>query len=143
MRLTRSSLSKMVWVCNVGRFSVLICSMKPTLKFFARIVLTAALLIVTIVNAGAQPKPQNASLLFNGMSNLVSSTVATFTLSNGSPAHIACIPQATEYQTNQTWARVSLMGNSQRLTRKWMGVPEELLPGKAALFMVPPPYTNC
>src|SRR5262245_46423041 len=113
--------------------------MKPALKFFTGIGLTAVLLIATIVNAGAQSKPQNASLLFNGMSNLVSSTMAVFTLTNGSPAHIACIPEAIEYQTNQTWARVSLMGNSQRLVRKWTSAPQELLLGKAALFMVPLP----
>jgi hypothetical protein len=113
------------------------------LKIHARFALMLTLLIAPIVHVSAQPKPQNASLLFSGTSNLVSSTVTTFTLTNGTPAHIACIPQAVEYQTNQTWITVPLTGPSQRLVRTWTAVPEELRPGQARLFMVPPPYTNC
>ncbi len=37
---------------------------------------------------------------------------------------------------------MSLTGKALGLTRKWIGIPEELKPGEAITFMVPPPVTN-
>lgn len=84
----------------------------------------------------------NASLLLVAATNTVSGPIATFVLSNGTPAHICCVPEAIERQTNGAWARMSLFGNGQRLTRKWKGVPEELQPKQAARFTIPAPWTN-
>ena len=85
---------------------------------------------------------QNAALIFCGFTNLPAGSFAAFCLSNGTAAHFACVPEAFEQANAQGWLRAPLTTGSRRGPRDWMGVPEELSPGQAATFLVPPPASN-
>lgn len=106
-------------------------------------VVAFALLTVVVAKAADTNAP-TATLIFTGMTNSSSGKVARFVLTNGTSAHVVAMPIAFEYQTNNVWKQVPLLGNNYyRLIRRWTGLPEELRAGRAASFIVPPPYTNC
>jgi hypothetical protein len=77
-----------------------------------------------------------------GVTNLPSGSFAIFCLSNSTGTHIACVPEAFEQPGAGVWVRTPLTGRASRAVRDWIGVPEELKPGEAVTFMVPPPTTS-
>jgi hypothetical protein len=114
-----------------------------------RIIVVAVLLVVAGVAvsiafladrsrvASHQPPIRDASLLFLGVTNLPTGKFAVFCLTNGTRAPIACIPEALESKTGETWTRQSLMSKGSRFVRDWIGVREELKPRQAFTFLVP------
>ena len=85
---------------------------------------------------------RKASLLLLGVTNLPAGNFAVFCLSNSTGTHIACVPEAFEQASAGAWVRTPLTGRASRAVRDWIGVPEELKPGQAVSFMVPPPTTK-
>ncbi len=86
--------------------------------------------------------PRDASLLLVGFTNLPSGSFAVFCLTNGTKAHFACVPRALEEFRGSVWVPTALTGPASRQLRNWIGLREELKPGEAFTFMVPPPTTN-
>ncbi len=86
--------------------------------------------------------PQVATLLHLGSTNLNSLNFAVFCLTNGTSAHFACIPEAFEELNEGIWIRTPLTGRARRVVGNWIGVGEELQPGQAFTFFVPPPTTG-
>ena len=85
---------------------------------------------------------RDASLLFLGVTNLLTGSFAMFCLSNCTRAHIACVPEALELVSAGAWVRTPLTGRASHAVRDWIGVQEELRPGEAFTFLVPPPTTS-
>jgi hypothetical protein len=65
-----------------------------------------------------------------------------FCLTNGTRAHIVCVPEAIEQVSAGAWVRTPLTGGARRPGRDWIGVQEELRAGEAFTFLVPPPTTG-
>lgn len=84
---------------------------------------------------------RDASLLLVRVPQPPTSGFARFCLTNGTRAHIACVPEAFEQTSAGTWVRAPLTGGAKRAVRDWVGVPETLGPGEATTFLVPPPTT--
>jgi hypothetical protein len=82
---------------------------------------------------------QDASLLLLGGTNLPTGSFTIFCLTNGTMAHIVCVPEAIEQVSAGAWVRSPLTGKARRAVRNWIGVQEELRPGGAFTFLVPPP----
>jgi hypothetical protein len=85
---------------------------------------------------------QDASLLVLGVTNLPAGSFTMFCLSNGTRAHIVCVPEAFEQAGAGAWVRTPLTGQASRAVRDWIGVQEELGPGVTFTFLVPPPTTS-
>ena len=88
------------------------------------------------------PIARDASLLLLGNTNLSGHSFAILRLTNGSRAHIACMPEAFEQASAGAWVRTPLVNGANRALRGWIGVREELKPSEAFTFLVPPPTTN-
>src|SRR5690242_6447888 len=106
------------------------------------VVLGAVVVLLSMRGRVRAPLSPDASLAFLDMTNLAAGKFAMFSLSNGTLHHIVCIPEAFEQDSTNTWVRTSLTGRASRPVRSWLGVKEELKPGEAFTFMVPPPVTN-
>lgn len=111
-----------------------------------RLILIACLvfaLVGSIVKWGSvtarTSRAREASLQLLGVSNLPAGSFAVFCLSNSTGTDIACVPEAFEQPIAGAWVHTPLTGRASRTVRDWIGVPEELKPGKAVSFMVPPP----
>jgi hypothetical protein len=88
-------------------------------------------------------RPQDASLDFVGFTNVpIKGQYAMFCLTNGTRVPIVCVPDAVEQLNEGAWMRTPLTGRARRVLRDWIGVQEELRPGEAFTFSVPPPTTN-
>jgi hypothetical protein len=86
---------------------------------------------------------QQALLLFVGFTNgSAKGDYAAFRLTNSTRAHIVCVPESIEQSNAGAWVITPLTGRAKRRVRDWVGVKEELRPGEAFTFLVPPPTTN-
>ncbi len=110
------------------------------------LLLVLGMLVVRLAKSGGSktrsPAPKDASLLYLGPANRNNQNFAVFCLTNGTKTHFACIPEAVEELNGSTWVRSTLTGNASRLLRAWIGLREELEPGQAFAFYVPPPATG-
>ena len=121
-----------------------------TMKRFTTVACLAAALGISAVLVLRQPAPQarpshaeEASLLFVGFTNVpAKGTHAMFCLTNSTRAHLVCVPDSVEQATAGVWVRTALTGKASRAVRHWVGLKEELFPGEAFTFSVPPPTTN-
>jgi len=86
---------------------------------------------------------QDVLLRFVGFTNVpTKGQHAMFCLSNSTTAHIVCVPDSIEQSNAGAWVPTPLTGRARRTVRDWVGVKEELRPGEAFTFLVPPPTTN-
>jgi hypothetical protein len=111
-------------------------------RLLTTVCLVLALGGIVLLLARRTRGPGQASLLLLGVTNLPSGNFAVFCLSNGSGIDIACVPEALEQASANTWTRTPLTGRASLAVRDWIGVPEEVKPGQSVTFMVPPPSTN-
>jgi hypothetical protein len=119
-----------------------------TQAIVACLVLALALTIVLLTRrggvvaiAGSSPASE-ASLLLLGPTNLPAGTFARFCLSNSTREQIACVPEALEQLTAGTWVQAPFNPGSRSAAANWTGLKNELKPGEACTFLVPPPTNS-
>jgi hypothetical protein len=102
-----------------------------------------AVFILRLPVIRAPSPPPEASLVFVGFTNvLTKGQHAMFCFSNSTRAHIVCVPDSVEQSNAGGWMRTPLTGRASRAVQDWLGVKEELLPGEAFTFSLPPPTTE-
>ena len=109
----------------------------------ACLVLALGVSILLLARRGSavarQSPARDASLILLGVTNPLTGSLAIFCLSNSTTAHIVCVPEAFEQLDGAAWVRTPLSGRASYRVRGWIGVREELKPGEAFTFLVPPP----
>lgn len=107
------------------------------LRFVGLLILLIYKCLPINAQAGEPAPTRDATFTLLGVTNIPAGHFVAFCLSNSTPAHFACFPQAIEVADTNGWRLISLTGKGSGRLRKWIGVPEELQPGQAATFMVP------
>ena len=105
----------------------------------------AAMLIVMVLflsqHPSDTPEPsasRDATILLVGFTNLSDKgRHAIFCFTNDTRAPIVLVPDSLEQLVDGAWVRAPLSGRARRVVSDWIGLREELPPGKAFHFHVP------